>query len=346
VSDDVTSIAASNQEVERGTGMDELFNLSALPIVRLPIASLSQGVRVRGDGVDEDHVRTLADAPGTLPPIVLHRATMTVVDGVHRIAATRARGHNHIDAVLFDGNVMDAYVLAIRLNSLHGLPLSRKDRRAAVARLLEFCPRWSDRRVAAVTGVSPKTVASVRNRSTEETAHSNTRLGLDGHERPVDAREARQRAAELLKKQPTATVRQIAAATGLSPSTVHDVRRRTNIRSETTAPPVSDQIPHHSGRTTRQRTQPVKDTPRQERSNPAASMSTLHNLRGDPSIHSSIAGRTLLQLLSTQTQAFIQEVPLVQAVPAHRTEAIAQLARQCSEAWLNFASEIERSYPE
>jgi hypothetical protein len=71
-------------------------------------------------------------------------------------------------------------------------------------------------------------------------------------------------------------------------------------------------------------------------------LSTLQKLRSDPSIHSTIAGRRLLQLLSSHAQAFVGDVELVRAVPAHRREAIALLARQCSEVWLDFASEIER----
>jgi hypothetical protein len=43
----------------------------------------------------------------------------------------------------------------------HGLPLTLADRLAAAARIVTACPYWSDRAVAAVAGLSPKTVTAV-----------------------------------------------------------------------------------------------------------------------------------------------------------------------------------------
>jgi ParB-like chromosome segregation protein Spo0J len=319
--------------------------------VQLPISALSQGIRIRAGGLDEDHVRTLADSTTALPPIVIHKATMTIVDGVHRIAAARVRGQEHVEAVLFDGNVMEAYVLALQANAQHGLPLSRKDRRAAVERLLGFCPQWSDRRVATVTGVSPKTVATIRSRSTEESQQPNRRLGLDGRERSIDPRAGRLRAAELLSEQPTATIRQVAAATGLSPATVHDVRRRLAVGQDPTARKDGRSgsrrprtpVRHQSAAGPAHAEVPQAELGRRASTGAATSSSTLRHLRADPSVRATFAGRTLLQLFSAQVQAFAEDEQLAQAVPAHRKDLIAQLARQCGDAWLNFASEVEGS---
>ncbi len=202
------------------------LKLSARDVVAVAISSISLDVLVRVDGIDKDHVTALIETSDTLPPIVIHRTTMRVVDGVHRVRAAQARGQTHIEAVFFDGSDADVFVLAVRLNSGHGLPLSRKDRRAAVARIVVSHPSWSDRRVAALAGVSPKTVAVVRKCATEETPQLNARVGLDGRARPVDAGEGRRRVHEVLNERPNAPVREVAAAAGVAPATVSDVRRR------------------------------------------------------------------------------------------------------------------------
>jgi ParB-like chromosome segregation protein Spo0J len=296
----------------------------ALQPAFLPIASLLKGVLMRSAGVDHRHVEILADVSSELPPIVVHRQTMAVVDGVHRIAAARLRGESEILAVFVEGDIMDAFLMALNLNSRHGLPLTRKDRRAAVDRILAVSPHWSDRRVAAAAGVSPKTVATVRRSSTEESRHSNTRIGLDGRERPLDVADARRRAHRLLSEQPSSTVRQVAAATGVSLATVQDVRRRMAMETTTLEPeePRAELDP---------RTQDERFSNR------------LRSLRADPSLRDTIAGRDLLQMLSAQIRVLEGRDDLAQAVPTHRRENIMDLARRCSDAWLRFAADLENA---
>ena len=91
--------------------------------------------------------------------------------------------------VVIDGSEADAFVRAVQANIKHGLPLSLRDRKAAAARIVYSHPWWSNRAIASVTGLSPKTVAGIR-RSTGESAPGDVRVGRDGrarHERAVDA---------------------------------------------------------------------------------------------------------------------------------------------------------------
>jgi ParB-like chromosome segregation protein Spo0J len=192
---------------------------------QLPIKALVLDFHVRVDGLDEAHAARLAETSDPLPPILVHASTLTVVDGHHRIRASRLRGDTHVDAVLVDGDLSEAYALAVALNCRHGLPLSRKDRRAAIEHLLETHPEWSDRRIAYVTGTSHKTVGIVR-RPTGATRRLDTREGQDGRRRPLDPSQGRLRAAQLLTERPHASLREIAAAAGVSPTTVLDVRKR------------------------------------------------------------------------------------------------------------------------
>jgi hypothetical protein len=283
---------------------------------------------------------------------VIHKDTMTVIDGMHRVAAARARGQEHIEAVLFAGTIMDAYVLTLKLNSRHGLPLSRKDRRAAVERILTFCPSWSDRRIATIAGVSHKTVGAVRRRTTGETPQSNTRVGLDGRERPLDVFEGRRRAVRMLSEQPAASVRQVADAVGLSQGSVRDVRRR--MKESTTTPGTAHREIRGRAST---RPGPVtapeegsKEIPAGQGNGPDSSPDVLDrllaSLRSDPSIRATMAGRNLLHLLSAHAQTFTEGARLAQAVPMHRKDAIADLARRCGDAWWRFASEVEDSTPD
>ena len=149
-------------------------------------------------------------------------------------ARPNAKTSTRIDAYFVGGSKESAFVLAVQENSAHGLPLALPDRRTAAARILQAYPNWSDRRIAAATGLSARTVASVRCASAE-TPQSHTRLGKDGRVRPLEATDGRQFAAELIHLRPEASLREIAEATGISPSTVRDVRARLD-RGESPVP--------------------------------------------------------------------------------------------------------------
>jgi ParB-like chromosome segregation protein Spo0J len=201
---------------------DSLFREQ--PVEEIPVGMLATGFSPRVDGEDTEHIRNLAETSAELPPILVHRASMTVIDGVHRLRVAELRGQDRIAVRFFDGEQTDARLLAVATNIAHGRPLSAADRKAAAMSIFASHPRWSDRAVAAVAGLSPKRVASLR----KETAlpQADRRIGRDGRVRPVDSSHRRERAGELLRNNPGASLRQIAAQVGLAPATVADVRDR------------------------------------------------------------------------------------------------------------------------
>ncbi|WP_167518431.1 ParB/RepB/Spo0J family partition protein, partial [Streptomyces albidochromogenes] len=200
--------------------------LEKCPIRTLPIDTLKLVDSPRVTGEDDDHIRALAASEEEFPPIVVDAHTMKVIDGAHRVRAAALRGLREIRARLYATAGQEAFVLAVVLNSRHGLPLTAADRRAAAARIMADCPQWSDRRIARLAGLSPVTVAGLRSRSTVRNEQSNARVGADGRTRPVSGAEGRLQARELLLSQPELSLREVAKAAGISPSTAADVRAR------------------------------------------------------------------------------------------------------------------------
>src|SRR5258708_18221647 len=201
-------------------------DLSEYPATRVPVTDLvlSNWLRVKGE--DIQHVRVLAEVEDELPPIVVHRATMRVIDGMHRVRAAILSGVTHIEALLFEGAEDEAFLLAVRLNVTHGLPLSRADRVAAAVRIINSTPQWSDRAIARAAGLSDKTVASIRRRASAEIPHLPDRIGRDGRIRPVSPAAGRRIASDLIAQHPDAAIREIATRAGISPGTATDGRER------------------------------------------------------------------------------------------------------------------------
>jgi hypothetical protein len=104
---------------------------------------------------------------------------------------------------------------------------SRTERRSAAAQVLAAHAEWSDRRIAELCGISPKTVAQLRadlpSSHTDATV-TEMRVGRDGRARPVDAAARRALVAAALEEQPDASLRTIARSVGVSPETVRSVR--------------------------------------------------------------------------------------------------------------------------
>jgi hypothetical protein len=106
-------------------------------IIEIPISEvLPSDSPPRTAGVNANHIRMLAESETPIPPIVIHRASRQIIDGWHRVRAAEMRGETTIAAVFFDGGAEEAFVLAVKLNAAHGLPLSLADRKAAALRML------------------------------------------------------------------------------------------------------------------------------------------------------------------------------------------------------------------
>src|SRR4051812_38681241 len=141
---------------------DEEGLVSEADLRDVPLAELRKNLSPRSNELDRHHVTILSEVFDQLPPVVVHRESLTLVDGAHRVAAARLLKRSTIRALLVESSLEDAMVEAIRLNVCHGKPLTRQERRAAVGRVLSVKPEWSDRRIAETCGVSPRTVASAR----------------------------------------------------------------------------------------------------------------------------------------------------------------------------------------
>ncbi|WP_320775636.1 ParB/RepB/Spo0J family partition protein [Streptomyces sp. CRN 30] len=302
--------------------------------LRLPIRTLLLADSPRLDGEDLDHVRALAEVDEELlPPVVVHRATMRIIDGRHRLLALRMRGIDTV-RVRFDDSAEDPFVLAVQHNVEHGLPLSLADRSAAATRILGSHPHWSDRKIAAVAGLSPGTVRTLRACSTDDSAQSNTRLGRDGRRRPAGrSAEGRVRAGELLRENPDMPLRQVAAAAGISPSTALDVRDR--VRDGRDPVPAKLRDGHH-----KKRKKPAAEAPA-----PRSAVdweSELHRLRVDPSLRYTDTGRFLLRLFDARLLSTDERALLATGVPSHCTTTVANLARVVGAAWHQLAVDLEQ----
>ena len=196
----------------------------------LPIAALEIGPSRRERGVDPAHVAALAEVAESWPPIVVNRADRVVVDGQHRVAAAKQLGMREVEVIWFDGSDLESHLEFVRRNVSHGLPLTLAERRAAARRFVTSCPELSDRGIAAVCGLSPRTVRRLREEAGAVAERSNgsrrgqRRVGRDGRVRPIDPKATRARIAEEIARQPDASLRKIASAVGASPETVRSVR--------------------------------------------------------------------------------------------------------------------------
>lgn len=327
------------EPLEDATGKHSLVSpppspLDSLEIQWLPVRSLLSSDSPRLSGEDVEHTRMLSKLDERLPPIIVHRQTMRVIDGTHRVGAALLRGDEMIAARLFDGTEQEAFVLAVQTNIAHGLPLSLADRTRAAERIIASSPEWSDRAIASVTGLGARTVGNVRRRMQlgSRAEQAPVRRGLDGRVRPLDSAEGRLRAMVIIEERPEASLREIAREAGVSPTTVRDVRRR--IESG------EDPVPRFRRRRGAER---AVDTPGDDdASRERALLTMLHGLRSDPSLRFTESGRTLLRWIMSRAVRSHERTDVAARVPSHCAYIIADLARAFADEWLQLANELER----
>ena len=306
----------------------------------VPLHSLlaSDSPRIHGESLE--HIEMLAALEVPLPPILVHRQTMNVIDGMHRLRAARLRGEETIEVEFFTGSQEHVFALSVKLNIAHGLPLSSTDRTMAARRILQTHPQWSNRRIASNTGLSAGTVAALRSRSTAQAEQLTARVGRDGRVRPLRAAEGRLRASQVIAANPAATLRQIAGQAGIAVATAKDVRDR--FRSG--QPPLPPGLEAAAGELAAAPPQPVAPVGDElaVRASAAAIGLALSNMGKDPSMRTG-AGRTLLlRLLSVHSIGDEAKwKSLAQSVPGHRREVLAQAARRCADHWRRFADDLE-----
>jgi ParB-like chromosome segregation protein Spo0J len=305
---------------------------------RIPIDQLVRGASPRVDGEIVEHTRLLAECEKPLPPIMVHRQTMRVIDGMHRLRAAIMRGDDTIEAQFFDGDESEAFVAAVQANIAHGLPLSLADREAAAARILEMYPERSDRWIASVTGLAAGTIAPLRAVATAGTAVQ-ARVGRDGKLRPLSTAEARRAAGRLIAERPEASLREVARLSGLSPATVRDVRERVRRGDDPVPERQRDVASAH------ERALDLRDRPegaRGRRPNTRDKTTLLRILNRDPALRFNEAGRSLLRWLSGRVDRADSWRTMVNVVPPHCCYVVAELAVALANEWLDFAAELEQ----
>ncbi|GAA1880968.1 ParB N-terminal domain-containing protein [Asanoa iriomotensis] len=274
-----------------------------------------------------------------LPPIVVHRGTMRVIDGMHRLRAAKLRGDETIPVTFFDGDDAAAFLHSVGANITHGLPLSLADRESAATRVLELYPQWSDRAVATATGLSPTTVSSIRRRMVLPAGLDGARVGRDGRVRPIDGSSGRRRASAVIAMKPDAPLRAIAEEAGVSVGTARDVRARLQAGHD----PV---LPLQRGPADRR--PPVGDeTGTQPRGRTVGARQNVQwpsvrgNLIKDPAVKYAENGRAFVRWVDAHVVEPTQWGELIGAVPPHWRKSVAELARSCAGAWLALANELE-----
>jgi hypothetical protein len=278
-------------------------------VVTVPVLSLRPADSPRLNGEDKGHILRLAEMDTPLPPILVDKRTMRVIDGMHRLMAASLRGRDTIEVIFFGGSEADMFLRAVQENVTHGLPLSQADRRAAAERIIASHPNMSDRAIGQVAGLAAKTVATIRKRSTDSVPQSNGRVGMDGKVRPLNWVEGRRRAAELLAQQPDASLRDIARGAGISPATVL-------LRS---APqPALRSLP-----------------------TPQMPTATVARLLRDPSLRNNEQGKGMLRLLHVNATGAEQLPDVAAVLPPHCVTVVLQLARQYAKMWHDFAIELD-----
>jgi ParB-like chromosome segregation protein Spo0J len=315
--------------------------IDSQPVAHVAIDSLSTAGSPRILGVDPDHAELLAVARGELPPILVHRETMRVIDGAHRLRAAQLRGERQIAAQFFSGDERDAFVVAVHANISHGLPLSLTDRKAAAARIVESHPQWSDRMVASIAGLAARTVAEVRGQNADLPLDSKVRIGRDGRLRPTNGAEGRMRASELISANPDLSLRQIAQAVGISPETARDVRNRMR-RGEDPLPKRQERDragqPGGPG--------PARATTRSSQADTRilgrSRAEVMSRLTADPALRFSENGRILLRLLNVHLVENDEWERVGENIPPHCSGIVAELAKGCAQMWHEFAERVER----
>ena len=308
-------------------------------VVTVSISALRPGESLRLDGEDKVHIARLAAMEAQLPPVLVDRRNMQVIDGMHRLRAAMLQGRDTIEVRFFDGRPEDAFLRAVQANVTHGLPLSQADRRAAAERIIKSHPHLSDRTIAQLAGLSAKTAAGIRRRS-GSVPQVSARIGKDGRVRPLSRVEGRQRAAELLGERPQASLREVARGAGISPGTVRDVRRRLE-RGEDPVP-ARPGMGGRGGMAESAGGSAVGTGARRAgRAMRHAPPFVLDKLLRDPSLRHNEQGRRLLGWLQHNPAGPQERSSVIAAVPPHCAALVVQLARQNAQMWLDFAQELD-----
>jgi ParB-like chromosome segregation protein Spo0J len=341
------------QSQHHGQHHDPLSEFDHVPEQQVPIASLVPGFYLRESGTSAAHVQALAEvaASSPLPPVLIQRNGLRIIDGMHRLAAARLRQQQHISARLIDCTDAEALVLAIKANIQHGLPLTRADRISGAKRVLAAHPDWSDRAVAEIAGLGGRTIAVLRNRSSSEDMQPDKRLGRDGKRRPMVAADGRRRAVDYIQAHPEAPLREVAREVDVSLGTVHDVRERLRrgtdpIACATRPPCPSASTDPHAVTAPQRGSGPAGPTPPPtwpRRGEQVSWPAVAPKLASDPTLRYTEGGRAFIRWMTLHALHVDQWVEFVDAVPEHWRDELGHVADTICGEWHMFAQQLKTS---
>ncbi|MEU2424153.1 hypothetical protein ABZ619_24550 [Streptomyces sp. NPDC007851] len=207
-------------------------------------------------------------------------------------------------------------------------------------------PEASLRHIARQAGISPATVADVRRRlqrgddpvpsrlrrtTVDGSSGAGPETGGGRRVDTVDAVTGRERAAEVLEREPEASLRRIAARTGISHPTVADVRRRLQRGDHPVPARHRAEAPH----------------PLQKAATPSTEqlLALSAVLRKDPSLRCNEIGRGVLRLFDSCAAFVQQQKAVAQHVPPHSRRTLAALLSAYAVLWETYAEELLHQAP-
>lgn len=137
-------------------------------ILNIKDVCIDAGTQIRS-AIDEDMVKDYADnmKDGAVFPaieVVFDGLENYLTDGFHRYHAHLKNGKVSIEALVINGTLRDAKLRSYSANAMHGLSLTRAEKRKAVVAMLddmEYC-EWSNKAIARHCNVSAAWVGKLR----------------------------------------------------------------------------------------------------------------------------------------------------------------------------------------
>lgn len=322
--------------------LDPVRLVDRLPEISVPVTSLAPAFYLRQAGTDATHVRLLADAAASvkLPSILVQKNSLRIIDGMHRVEAAKLCGVHAIGARIVDCTDQEALVLAVKSNTLHGLPLSRADRISGAKRILASHPDWSDRAVAVITGLSAKAIASLRNSTVGDSPLHLKRLGRDGKRRPVAVGEGRRRAAEYIGAHPEASLREVAREADVSLGTVHDVREKLRRGAPATSEKPNPVQPAAASAVVGLPAPVTSSLPVRRESRQLTWPDICTKLTSDPALRYTDGGRAFLRWMAAHSMQADEWREFIDAIPQRWMKDVSQAAMVMSEQWREFAMQM------
>jgi len=154
----------------------------------------------------------------------------------------------------------------------------------------------------------------------------------------VDSAQGRQRAAEIISQNPTASLRQIARAAGISPATAADVRNRLD-RGDLPVP--QGALPEEAREKILTAASSAGRRNGKDRAAEPDLTSIFDRLRRDPSLRFSETGRSLLRMFDAVRVALREQEEVLQSLPPHCRTTMAELSCGYAQVLQTFGEELK-----